>query len=46
MKRKVITNEQFQHLPELHRLVMEQKIRNGEWMMVETIKQKTTQLEE
>jgi len=44
MDKNVITGEQFQHLPELHRLVMEQKIRKAEWILVKAIEQKKGEL--
>jgi len=31
MPKKIISAEQFSKLPELHRIVVEQKVRNGEW---------------
>jgi len=37
MIKMVIEKEQFDHLDELHRIVVEQKIRKGEWRLIEKI---------
>lgn len=39
MKKNVITRSQLEHLPQLHRIVVEQKIKKGEWKLLEKNKE-------